>query len=341
MNMKKIYLGTLAMVLVLIISLNAQAKDKDKSFLLSSKTRAMGMGGAYVGVTHKWDTMLWNPAGLEISGLDNESFSSNTSLYLNNAAAPLALSGIIKADLEEARVTNEEDESAPAWQLLFTIPPILGRGGMYAMNDEFAIAWNFSEDILPHETFEYSAGNSGHENFWDNRSYSISAKNQFTPQLMGGVNLSYYRMYQNMDRKAGSSAKAGLMYYPSPDLTVGLMYFQASNPAKDIELPMERFANKSTNLGFSYRPADGTEIALDVRNLLDKTEPARGEMHLGFEQGINKWMTVRAGYYKDKDSKDDNVSVGFALKWFGYSLVNNLDEHIRSHFFTATSTVNF
>ena len=63
-----------------------------------------------------------------------------------------------------------------------------------------------------------------------------------------------------------------------------IMYFQATTSVGNIEVPVERISNKSLNLGFSYRPSDTIELALDIRNLLDKEEQANGEVHLGFEK---------------------------------------------------------
>lgn len=320
----------------------SRSEADDRTFISTTKARSMAMGGAYTAVTYKNESMLWNPAGIEIP----KGGGQQIRVYLNVVAAPFVLSGLgsmVMADSIESG--NDDDEETPmtdaATLFFMETLPFFFKSGLLVI-DKLALSANMVEDVLPHETFEWIHNRSDkEENAFDNKSHNLGLKYQFTPDISAGATLSIYDLFEQNERNNGNSITLGAMYSPLKNLSLGMTCFNGTRGATHVLEPMERIVDGSLNFGMSYRPDNDTEITTDIRNLTHSDESAYGELHYGIERKLTRWFSVRGGYYKENNKNDDIFSFGIRLKNINYTFIKNTSEDIRYHLIQVVSTLKF
>lgn len=330
----------------------ADDTKEDKVFLSTSKARALAMGGAYTGVSYKTESLLWNPAGVEIPMTKNIEGGRG---YLNLFAAPFVFTGLFDA-LFKIYVSGDDTEFTQDPDLKYNVPdkeegesdnwnlaavPFLIKSGLVG-DQQLAVVINLAEDVLPHSTLESILKDSDpNEEFYDNKSYHIGIKYQATESLSVGANLSYYHLFENNNHGRVASYTLGLMHQPMQNLSLGLTYVNEKPSALEPLREMERITTETYNFGASFKPDSQTEITCDIRNLFDPDKPAFREFHYGIERNLARWFGVQGGYYKERDTNDDVFSCGLRYKNFNYTFVKNTSEDFRYHLIGVILTVKF
>lgn len=328
----------------------ANDTKEDKVFLSTSKARALAMGGAYMGVSHKAESLLWNPAGVAIPIRANEETGR---VYLNSFAAPFVATGVLATiwgyNVWSEGVDEDDDEQAHdgtkmmqdgSKMTVFFLPFLIKN--VSAGNKQTAITLNLAEDVLPHSTLESVLNNADpNEDLYDNKSYHLGIKHQLTPSLSLGANLGYYHIFENSKHTNVKSYTLGILQKPMDNLSLGLTYFNEKPSALEPLQKIERITNETYNFGASFKPDTQTEITCDIRNLTDSDKPAYREFHYGIERNVARWVGLRGGYYKERDSQDDVFSCGLRIKNFSYTFVKNTSQDFRYHLIGIIMAVKF
>ena len=343
----------------------ADDTKEDKVFISTSKSRSLAMGGAYTGVSHKTESLLWNPAGVELPVKRNV---EGGRAYLNLFAAPFVaaevLSGLFGIFLSDGGLWfGEEQENEPDFpdpepllsdpkyypehekednnNMSISAMPFFIKSMLFG-DQKLAIVINLAEDVLPHPTLESGLKNADpNEEIYDNKSYHIGIKYKATESLSVGTNLSYYHLFENNKHDRVASYTLGLMHQPMQNLSLGLTYVNEKPSALEPLGKMERIINETCNFGASFKPDNQTEIACDIRNLTDSDKPAYREFHYGIERQLVRWLWVQGGYYKERDTDDDVFSCGLRYRSFNYTFVKNTSQDFRYHLIGITMTVKF
>ena len=363
--------------LLCLVPCLADDTKEDKVFISTSKARSLAMGGAYTGVSHKSESLLWNPAGVAIPIRANE---ENGRGYLNSFAAPFVAAGVFEimtgffVTMLEWQIDdwlNGEDDDEYAYEPYTPEPPttepepdpfddyvgpkIAEEGAnltAFALpffiksvsvgDKKTAVTLNLAEDILPYPTLESTLENADpNETLYDNKSYHLGIKHQLAQSLSVGASLSYYHIFENAKHTNVKSFNLGILQKPMNNLSWGLTYFNEKPSALEPLQELERITDETYNFGASFKPDNQTEIACDIRNLADPDKPAYREFHYGIERNISRWVGLRGGYYKERDSQDDVFSFGLRIKNFSYTFVKNTSEDYRYHLIGIIMAVKF
>jgi hypothetical protein len=329
------------------ISPTVLGEDKDLVFLSTIKARSMAMGGAYMGVSYKTESMLWNPAGIQIPPHADKSGRFHSNLL----AAPFVVTGIFSYMTASAIEGDDEDEYGNEYptpmtdrateSLYAALPFFFKSASIRNESGTVALAGNLVEDILPYETLDKRKRGRQDMDMFDNLGYQFGMRGRISTQFSVGATLGFYNLYEDNEHPFGNTLTVGTMYCPSEKLSLGLGYFNYSPGAKDVLLPLERITEKSVNLGLSFRPDLDTEITFDMRNLLNDEAEAYGERHIGAERRLARWFALRGGYYKQNNNGADIASLGFQCKSFNYTLIENLEDDTRYHLVQVMATLKF
>ncbi|MBI5777890.1 MAG: hypothetical protein HZA49_00340 [Planctomycetes bacterium] len=322
-------------------------QDSDLTFLSTLKARSMGMGGAYMGVSYKTESMLWNPAGIQMPPHPDQPGRVHTNLlaapFVATGLGGMILGGMIEGDgvdeLGNEYPTPMTDQAMEGFGV--ALPFFFKSGSLRNDAGTLVFAANVVEDVLPYETLDKNKRASRDMDVFDNLGYQLGMRARITPQFSVGATAGLYHLYENGGHTSAGTLTMGTMYSPMERLSLGLSYFDFTPGAKDVLLPMERIVDRSTNLGLSFRPDDDTEVAFDVRNLLNDEAEAYGERHIGVERKLVRWLTLRAGYYKQNNTGADVTSFGFQYKNVNYTIVRNNETDIRYHFIQITAALKF
>ena len=328
----------------------ADDTKEDKVFISTSKARSLAMGGAYTGVSHKSESLLWNPAGVEIPIRANEETGR---IYLNSFAAPFVATGVLATiwgyNVWSEGLDEDDDEQthdgAEMMQdgskiTVFFLPFLIK--SVSVGDRKTAVTLNLAEDILPHSTLESGLKNADpDETLYDNKSYHLGIKHQLTPSLSLGGDLSYFHTFEDAKHANVKSYTLGILQKPMDNLSWGLTYFNEKPSALEPLQELERITDETYNFGASFKPDNQTEIACDIRNLANSDKPAYREFHYGIERQLVRWLWVQGGYYKERDTDDDVFSCGLRYRSFNYTFVKNTSQDFRYHLIGITMTVKF
>jgi len=155
--------------------------------------------------------------------------------------------------------------------------------------------------------------------FQDNRFHSAVVNIRLSSQVNIGISGSIIKSAENNTAEKGGEVSYGILVKPNNKYQIGIMFIDFANRVRNFRKRFDRLADESLNAGLAFFPWNGISFTLDVRNLTeDRSAETFGlqEFHAGFEAAGLKHISVRGGFYREKqeNSKYSNVySAGIGL----------------------------
>ena len=280
--------------------------DNKYVVLSTVKARAIAMGGAFVSIEDDLASLNFNPASFSAKTLEDKVrffvytngfapviayFNRNNSLTFSDALGLLVKGVTLSANKVQFGVVFGEQ----------------------SFNPNFPVN---TANIFNASDYRY------------NRSTSFGVSVSFAPEVQVGVAGEVFT------RKVGNKViskigyKYGLRLKTHSNITVGLCFVDFPNEFSDARMPLERIVDETLNVGFSYNPVKRVTFSVDVRNVSEERKDAVREPHLGFEVNVINHLTVRGGFFYQKEEKIFNYSAGLGIfNWNSMFSENRIFTH--------------
>ncbi len=263
--------------------------QSDKYITLSTvKARSIGMGGAFVSIEDDLASLDFNPASFSAKCEDD---GVRLSFFTNGFCPVFAyrkdLNGINSLGLVLKGITL----SSKRVQL----------GVLFG--EESLFNTNRLERVKIFDTSNYE------DNY--NTSFGISVDLAAEVQIGIAGELFTRKIDGHTVHKMGY--RYGLRLKTHNKITVGLFFIDLPNQFQNDRMVVERLADETLNVGFSYKPVKRFVFSLDVRNVTEENKGALREPHFGSELNIFEHLTLRGGFFYQKDSKTENYSAGLGI----------------------------
>lgn len=335
--------------LIVLFSFFSLAFSQVNQLLVSSNSRAMGMGGSFTAVADPTNSVLWNPA-INIINKNRQHGQYRQFGIFDIDVLPasimivgFAIDAALSPECEEDDSCDEDEEyDHSALDIVKISLPYVFRGGSF-YGDNYYIQLKLNEDLAD---FDFE------EKFdpYDNSQNLLSFAYQFGREWAIGYSQVYYVVAVSENESlTGFGHNIGIAYnaLKIKGLSYGLTYFNMPNNMKSVRAGSERLIEKSVNFGLSYK-GDDYIASLDIRNLFNSENDANKEVHVGLEYSI---LRLGGYFYNNETEKfvpsfglgyvsnpDGNLDSFFYRLSFSYT---NNEERGLKNLFTFSSQVNF
>jgi len=277
------------------------------------------MGGAYVAVEDGLAAALYNPAnGGGYRGLAAGGFK----LFLNPWTPGLALSDPERFFRHSEAPVSQAFAMAGLLIKGFTLG--VGRIDLAAVIAEQATGVH----LLPSAANE-TAG------YLDNQFNLMALRLRLAERVSLGCALGlYYYVDPGSRREWKLRASYGITLAPDRKVLVGVSYITLPPDSLGAyRQHPERLVDGSVNLGISYKPARGTTLAFDFRNLVEERTEMVREPHLGVEQAIFSVTALRAGAFRQSETGEVALTAGLGVVDLGSILSSGRNESMPNWLF--------
>jgi hypothetical protein len=279
----------LAGCLILLFGKPASPQETAWIVLASVKARPVSMGGAFTSVRDDLPALDFNPAAFT---LDRTGDRPGLQAFVNPAGPWLAV--------KNRRMTD--DGTVPLGLCLRGLGFSAGR-----INAGLLLGEESLSDVsrLKKEDPFDGAGYPAQRNAALGVSFALSQR-----ASLGVAGEWFIRdKWQN----AEFGYRYGLILQPRANLTVGLFYMELPDTVRNGRSVLENLSDGSLNVGVSAEPWRFMRISIDIRNVSDEDKPSVREPHAGLEITPYRHLSVRGGYARSTDGKQETVSCGFGL----------------------------
>ena len=294
MNQRLTCLSTLQariVILFIVLTTSVHANDDRWVTLSTVKARPLSMGGAFMSVRDDLASLDLNPAGFSILTTQRR---PQAFIFLNTITPAVLLSSRNSLSLGE------------------TVFGTLVRGAALSLGGvQFGI-------LLGEESLS-DVGRLERDRVFDNTGYSAYRNTTFgvsislAPRVSLGIAGEIYSRGEGDERIHRMGYRYGLILETRHKIQVGLCFVNLPKKAENERMNRERLADETLNIGVSYTPWNIMRIALDIRNVSDEGKGVVREPHIGMEFFPLPYVTLRAGYFKDKNADSETYSAGLGL----------------------------
>lgn len=271
------------------------AQDRYYVTLSNSRARALAMGGAVTAVVDDIASLSYNPATFSLFR-DRE---RPRFVVVFNPVLP-----VVSYDQEDHFDINR----STALKALFEAFQYLVKSVGISFN-RFDIGFLLYEEQIMRRTGDRFFNGEG---FTDNQYHVGVACLKLSDQVSLGVSGSLIRSKVGDALEQGSGLSYGIFVRPNRLYQVGVMYYNISDNIHSHRRLFERLADESLNAGIALMPWRGVTLSVDVRNLTETDKPENfglQEFHLGFELHRIDHLTLRAGFYRERNGVKDYTYV--------------------------------
>ena len=285
----------------------------------SLMTRAKAMGGAYFSVSDPLSGAFFNPASVNLYRYPR---STRVAFFLN----PVGAASLIN-DANELSSNNKYDSID--W---INVAGILTKG-FAVSRPAFSAVLVLSEE-LPRQTLPENQCNKNlisSKGILDWNYDVLAVKLRLAEQISIGASgfLFTSMIGDSRSRRYGSSY--GILIQPYSNISVGVAYFDIPSNVADLMLLQNRIIDETINVGISIKPFNSLSFSLDSYNVSEDNAKITRELHVGSEFVPGKLLALRAGFFREQDTKNDVYSVGLGL--IDNNLFRSTDDSFSSHDF--------
>ena len=282
------------------------AKSNKTCFMTSgtSRARALAMGSAYISIEDDFSAGLYNPGAFRINATRSE---RPFRIFFNPAGAGVGLYEFSKYDYD-----FEKDDKLTAKETLLSAATAI-KGAVYT-TPMFDLGINLWEEII--ESDSTSTGNGrffSAEQLTRNSFHTAFLNFKIAPSVSIGISGSVYSGRSDGETTYKSGHTFGVMLNPNPKMKVGIAYNNFPNDFSNARFGLESLENETVTSGISYYPDKKTVLSIDLRNLNKEDKLTAREIHAGIEREFGGMVSMRAGYYRKKSTKNDVISLGIGV----------------------------
>jgi len=279
------------LIAVILCWNEAVSGDRFLVSLSTTKTRVIGMGGAFVSMEDDLPALAFNPASFSVRSFDNNVRLS----FFANGFMPLIAGANINSRL------SIEDGLGLAVK------------GITLSAKRVQIGILFGEESL-HNTARLNRDKVfDATDFTSHNNTSFGLSVALAPEVQIGIAGELFN--RNVDgriiRKMGY--RYGLRLKTKKKITVGLFFVDFPDQFKNDRLPLERLVDETLNVGFTFNPSRFVKFSVDVRNVSEETKPAVREPHAGFELFVVNHLVLRGGFFYVREHGIENYSAGLSI----------------------------
>ncbi len=289
-----------------LISFPGVPAAAERTYLASgtARIRALAMGSAYTAIEDDFSAGLFNPAGFRLNTTRSE---RRLRLFFNPAGSAAAFYDFDDHDLDYAK-----DDKLTTSESLYAASMLVKGVGFTAPAVDFGMAFHEpvirSDSPLATQGHFLSAERMTRESF---HAAFMNVKIASTISL-GLTGLVFQRRIgDEFDYKGGYIF--GVLIDTTSRLKVGLAYHQIPKVLEEPRADLEHIMAGTVSGGVSYYPDLSTTITLDVRNLNKEKTNTSLEIHTGAERIIARRFALRAGYFREKETRRDVLSFGAGI----------------------------
>ncbi len=289
-----------------LISFPGLSAAEERAYLASgtARARALAMGSAYSAIEDDFSSALFNPAGFRLNATRSE---RRLRLFFNPVGSAAAFSDYGDRDLDYA-----EDGRLTTTESLVAASMLVKGAGFTTSAVDFGLSLHepVIRGDLPLATRGrfLSAERMSRESF---HSAFMNVKIASTTSL-GVTGLVFQRRIdEEFDYQGGYIF--GVLVDTTSRLKVGLAYHQIPKALGEPRAELEHIMAGTVSGGVSYYPDLSTTLTLDVRNLNKEDTKTSLEIHSGAERVIARRFALRAGYFREKETRRDVVSFGAGI----------------------------
>lgn len=281
--MRSIILATL--VLVFANSLPAQS---ERYFTLNTtKVRPLAMGGAFTAIDDALAAIQFNPAAYFLAPQDE---IPRVTFFLN-PVSPFS-GGVNHNKLFSGGGTSLDD-------LLITLSLLLKSMSFNFNHVQLGFLLGEESLSLPEVFFDDRLIRI--DGFRQNHSHTVAGRLKLAEAVSVGAAANFIFSSSSEDplkQEKDIGISYGVLLRPEKGLNIGVSFLNLPDSLSTIRTPLERLVDESVNIGVSYELVTKTMFSLDVRNLVEETNLAIREVHVGFEQVLLSHLALRGGYFK-------------------------------------------
>ncbi|MCP4723957.1 MAG: hypothetical protein GY863_02915 [bacterium] len=291
---RSVYFEIILLFFVILVCAPDSWSQEDYFLTLSnSRVRSIAMGGAFTAIDDDLNSISYNPATFTLFQIEDR--RRRLSVFVNPILPVVALE---QAERFDPDMNNTER--------VFNSLKYFVKGISYS--NSFLNAGI----LLNEERFMVR----GNEYFFDGLDYSnnvfhsIVMNFKLSTQANFGVSGSFVQNKVNENIKESTMISYGLLVRPSLRYQVGITFFDMSNDIKSMRRRFERFADESLNIGMAFFPFEGGTLSIDARNVTESDDDknfALQEFHFGAEFSKIRHFSLRAGFYREEFSLEDNL----------------------------------
>ncbi len=297
----------LAMAVLAEMVLSPQdAPAAERMYLASgtARARALAMGSAYSAIEDDFPAGLFNPAGFRMNATRSE---RRLRLFFNPAGSAAAFSDYTDRDLDYVR-----DDKLTTSESLLAASMLVKGAGFTTPAVDFGLSLH--EPVIRGDLPLATRGRFMSAESMTRESFHAAFMNVKIASTisLGVTGLVFQRRIDDgFDYKSGYIF--GVLVDTTSRLKVGLSYHQLPKALGEPRSDLEHIMAGTVSGGVSYYPDLSTTVTLDVRNLNKENTNTSLEIHSGIERVIASRFALRAGYFREKETRRDVVSFGAGI----------------------------
>jgi hypothetical protein len=296
---------------LLIVAVVGSSVAGDSYYFATSSTsaRANGMGGAMTSIVDGLSSSFFNPACLAFYKLPQ---SRKMTLFLNPIAGFSAL-------INRGETSAAADVRFTDW---INYAGLFVKGVAYS-DQSLTVAAILTEQLPDISSNDYKQFIST-KGILDWNYSGLTARLRLANQLALGISgFLYTARGLKSDTMGGYSY--GISVKPNEKFSIGLVYIDMPRKVTNIIFAQNRFVDETISIGFSYQLLSSLLLSLDFRNVSDEEGEAVREPHFGMEISPIPFFSIRAGYFRESESKTDVYSAGAGL--LNSDIFRSMDDH--------------
>jgi len=175
------------------------------------------------------------------------------------------------------------------------------------------------------------------------------------PGVSIGMSGELYRLRDADKIKYELGYQYGVYIKMKSHLDIGLSFIHCPDIFNKQKTELQRLSNETLNVGVAYSPWTFLKFSFDVRNVSNEEQPAVREPHFGLEFSLSKELSIRGGFFKEKEGRRyfssglglNIVSNTNSFNWknifkdirLDTTLIWERDGHITNRWFILTSSI--
>lgn len=299
----------IALCLLLVAPTFPSRAETDRFAGISTvKTRSLGLGGAFTAVADPLAAWEFNPAGAGFV-MPEQKKTFDFTLYFNAVGPALLL--------------KNKDYFNDGFFFLGTLLK-----GFHAKAGPFTLGGVFGEELLLDDNYlkrPCILDLPGHLN---NRNSTLGIALGLGGRVSIGFSTEIFKRQGTHRSIYEIGYRYGVQVKTRSRIDIGLFYSDFPAKYKSDRLPVERLGDETLNMGLAFHPAQWMTLSADIRNVSDENKPAVREPHAGLELRPVSFLSLRAGYFQEKNGTDW-ISGGLGLGYLQNRNMNSFWKHIR------------